>query len=260
MFANYYEIRKRINQIEMELKKIEGMDTEWPQGELICAKNSKHYKWYLHINGKYTYLPKREEKLAQKLALKRYYRLRKRDLRKELETCRTYIRKSDGTNDLTSKMMDNMEYERLLGKQFRVVSRELEEWQKSEYAGNSNHLENLIVKGTQGKLLRLKSEAIIDKILYTAGIPFRYEDELRLGNVTLYPDFTIRHPLTGQFFYWEHFGMMDNPEYIHHACQKIKVYCENGIIPSINLILTYETKEHPLGISDVEKVVKEYFA
>lgn len=31
MFANYYEIRKRINQIEMELKKIEGMDTEWPQ-------------------------------------------------------------------------------------------------------------------------------------------------------------------------------------------------------------------------------------
>ena len=37
------------------------------------------------------------------------------------------------------------------------------------------------------------------------------------------------------------------------------MYCENGIIPGINLILTYETKENPLSIDQVEKIVKEYF-
>jgi hypothetical protein len=75
----------------------------------------------------------------------------------------------------------------------------------------------------------------------------------------LYPDFTTRHPKTGQVYYWEHFGLMDQPEYINRACQKIKMYCENGIIPGINLILTYETKENPLSIDQVEKIVKEYF-
>ena len=52
---------------------------------------------------------------------------------------------------------------------------------------------------------------------------------------------------------------MDQPEYINRACQKIKLYFENGIIPGINLILTYETREHPLSIDQVEKIVKEYF-
>ena len=72
-------------------------------------------------------------------------------------------------------------------------------------------------------------------------------------------DFTIRHPLTGKLYYWEHFGMMDNPEYVSHACQKIKLYCDCGFIPSINLLLTFETRECPLGIDPIEKIMREYF-
>ena len=53
--------------------------------------------------------------------------------------------------------------------------------------------------------------------------------------------------------------MMDNPEYVSHACQKVKTYCDYGFIPSINLLLTYETKERPLEIDRIERMVKEYF-
>ena len=69
---------------------------------------------------------------------------------------------------------------------------------------------------------------------------------LKLDRIILYPDFVIRHPVTGAYYYWEHFGMMDEEAYRNHACDKVKLYCANGIIPSINLITTYETKRHPL--------------
>ena len=52
---------------------------------------------------------------------------------------------------------------------------------------------------------------------------------------------------------------MDDADYVNHICQKVKTYCSYGIIPSVNLILTYETKECPLGIDWVEKTVKDYF-
>ena len=132
-------------------------------------------------------------------------------------------------------------------------------WQSDRYERCKKHEDALVIKGTQGKMLRSKSEAIIDRMLYKNGILFRYEEKLILKGITIYPDFVIRHPKTGEYYYWEHFGMMDEEEYRNHACEKIKLYCDNGIIPSINLIATYETKDHPLSIEQVEKIITEYF-
>ena len=74
-----------------------------------------------------------------------------------------------------------------------------------------------------------------------------------------YPDFTIRHPLTRKTYYWEHFGMMDVSSYATHTYVKLQKYTENGIIPGINLITTYETKDNPLNPELVETLVKHYF-
>ena len=180
-------------------------------------------------------------------------------MQRELAACTAYIRRADCKIDLLEKMMNNTEYESLLGKQFCSISKELEEWENAEYEKNVNYPENLIIKGTQGKRLRSKSEAIIDRILFSKGIPFRYEQKIILGNQILYPDFATRHPQTGKLCYWEHFGRMDNPEYVNHACQKVKKDCDNGFIPSIHLLLTYETKEQPLEMGCIERMVKEYF-
>ena len=156
MFANYLEIKKRAFCIEEELKSIENMEKDWPKGELFCAQNYKHYKWYVRYNGKVVYLPKKERKLAQQLALKKYYTLRKKELQRELAACTTYIRRADGKSDSLEKMLNNTEYESLLGKQLCSISKELEEWKKAEYEKNTNYPENLIIKGTQGKWLRSK--------------------------------------------------------------------------------------------------------
>lgn len=95
--------------------------------------------------------------------------------------------------------------------------------------------------------------------LYTNKIPFRYECALQLGESVIFPDFTIRHPETGNLYYWEHFGLMDDLSYSRNSCAKLQLYTSHGIIPSIHLITTYETKDSPLSSEIVEKIVSHYF-
>lgn len=96
--------------------------------------------------------------------------------------------------------------------------------------------------------------------LFTAKIPHRYECELCLGNTIIYPDFTLRHPRTGDTYYWEHFGLMDNPAYCRTMANKLELYTKNGIIPSINLITTYETDNHPLSPETINRTIETYFS
>lgn len=202
MFANYQEIKKRVRHIEGELKQIEEMEKNWPAGELICTRNSGRYKWYLKNRKQSIYLPKREkEKLPRNYAAEKDITSYCRDRsEKRITACQKYIHMAETNENLSEKIMKHAEYERLLGGQYEQISKELEGWMKEKFEKNTGYPENLIVKGTQGKMLRSKSEAIIDKMLYSAGIPFRYEDKLVFENMVLYPDFTIRHPLTGEFF------------------------------------------------------------
>ena len=130
---------------------------------------------------------------------------------------------------------------------------------RDRYKCNPSHPENLIHKTMQGHLVRSKSEVIIANTLYTNQIPYRYENQLEVKGVILYPDFTILHPKTNNLCYWEHFGMMENETYRENAYNKLKLYGQNGIIPSINLITTFETKSHPIDSGKIQQIVKEKF-
>lgn len=72
-------------------------------------------------------------------------------------------------------------------------------------------------------------------------------------------NFYLRHPDTGETFYWEHFGMMDNPKYAKNAFAKLQLYATYNLIPSINLITTYETRNHPLNLEIIETILHYYF-
>lgn len=52
---------------------------------------------------------------------------------------------------------------------------------------------------------------------------------------------------------------MDNPSYCQNASFKLQQYSLNGIIPSVQLITTYETGKHPLNPEIIEKIIEHYF-
>lgn len=270
MFAYCEEIQRRIEWLEQELIWAKNRVKGCPEGELLCAKNESRYKWYLTTekpgeSGKTrSYLPKSEWKLAQRLARKKYDLCYIQELEHEMAACREYLEKAE-KGKVTDKLLKQEGYRQLLGNQVcREGCTDMEEkvrnWVLEPYESNEMHPEKLIIGGVRGYCLRSKSEAMIDKALFSYGIPFRYECKLTLGGRTFYPDFTMMHPKTGKLFYWEHFGMMDNPEYVDRACQKLGVYCRNGVIPYVNLILTYETKLYPLGIDTIERAIHHYFS
>ena len=58
--------------------------------------------------------------------------------------------------------------------------------------------------------------------------------------------------------YWEHLGLLDDPEYIARNLEKIDCYEENGIFLGDNLIITRETSEKPLNMKQVRRLIEHY--
>ena len=122
----------------------------------------------------------------------------------------------------------------------------------------------------KGEQVRSKSEVIIANSLKAAGVPYRYEFPLLMDKnandpdfpdydfCKLHPDFYCLNLRTRREFAWEHFGMMDDPEYAARVAEKIQLYQENGFFPGKNLIITMETSKKPLSSKVLKHLIKEY--
>lgn len=207
-----------------------------------------------------TYIPKRDLSLAQQLTFKKYLTCRMEENEDEMRALDYYLRHHRTCTPKSEQMLsEHPEYQKLLSPYFRPLSKELEEWASSPYEHNTYCSECLTHKTSSGIYVRSKSESIIDTYLFINKIPFRYECELSLGSTVCFPTFTIRHPATGEVYYWEHFDCMDDPKYAKRVAPKLNVYISHGIIPSINLITTYESSDYPLDSDTVRQIVEHYF-
>ena len=90
---------------------------------------------------------------------------------------------------------------------------------------------NLIYRTDRGELVRSKSEWIIADKLHRAGIDYQYEQPLNLDGVERFPDFTIVDDDSGKTWYWEHNGMLSNPEYKARWLRKLDAYRKCDILP-----------------------------
>lgn len=253
MISESQNLGKQIESIHSQL-------SHYPDGKLICTRNGTHYKWYHSNHSTSTYIPKKKRDFAEQLARKKYLSLLLKELIQEKKAVDSYLElHSNEPPECEKLLLDTSAFQELLTPYFQPASQELTDWANAIYTHNEKYPEKLIFKTNSGHMVRSKSEAMIDMLLYVNKIPFRYECALELSNTTIFPDFIIRHPQTGNFFYWEHFGMMDDPKYCHHACSKIELYAANKIYPSINLITTYETQENPLNPDTVQKIIEHYF-
>lgn len=96
-------------------------------------------------------------------------------------------------------------------------------------------------------------------ILNQEKIPYKYERPILLkGWGKVYSDFTVLNVSERREIYWEHLGIMDEPNYVEKALQKIALYQQNGIFPGKSLILTYETKKNPINQKSIRFMIKEY--
>lgn len=253
MLEESQRLDKYVTQLKQEIEKL-------PEGKLIHIQNGKYHQWHQSDGHTKKYIPKKKRKLIEALAIKKYLSYQLQDAIKEKRAIEFYLKHHREDVGKVEKLLSNKsKYRELLSPYFKPKSKELQEWLQEPFEQNSQYNENLILKSISGNTVRSKSEVIIDTLLFINKIPFRYECALKLGKRKIFPDFTIKHPKTGEIYYWEHFGKMSDEDYIRKACSKIQLYSLNGIIPGVNLIMTFETPEHPLSAEMVMEVIEKYF-
>ena len=64
----------------------------------------------------------------------------------------------------------------------------------------------------------------MNRLLAVRHFDVYYERPLTARRQTRYPDFTIWNKRTNTVFYWEHFGMTDNPAYADGMAEKLAWY------------------------------------
>ncbi len=251
LLAEQHRLSQELNQINKKLPKL-------PAGRLVCVQRGHTVRWYHHLNGKRIYIPKSNRKLAVQLALKRYLQNRKQDITRKMQGINHYLKTNAPDSDKSPKVLTDPNYADLLSDILKPISREIAEWEQAPYIKNTKYPNQLRHQTVNGLTVRSKSESIIALHLYTHRIPFHYGERLIVGGIDLYPDFTVRHPVTGETFYWEHIGRPDDSVYRASFLDKLNLYLAHGIIPEQNLILTWETGDHPLSAAEVEQKIQQF--
>ena len=113
----------------------------------------------------------------------------------------------------------------------------------------------LRMKIRKGHKVRSKSELDIANQLFLNQITYRYEPQILIGGKVFYPDFEILKVPEQKIFYWEHLGMMGQPEYREHAEYKLEEYRKAGIVPWKNLIITYDDENGGLDSKTISKII-----
>ena len=125
-------------------------------------------------------------------------------------------------------------------------------------AGNQFYEDRLVHKTVRGELVRSKSEVVIANALHYHHLEYIYEPELILEGKSKRPDFKVIDDDTGEEWYWEHCGMMDDPKYKKRWEDKKAFYKKNGIEEGKNLIVTYDVNG-ALDSQQVESIIQDVF-
>lgn len=233
-----------------------------PDGSLRVSHGKKRIQYYQYSgSGKsQRYLNNSEQ--VKKLAQKDYDRKVLRAAEKELaivqEILRTYPSESEAPENLFSLLSPEREK---LAVPIELTDEDfVKQWLDYQYVGKGFPEEMPEYLTDRGERVRSKSELLIANLLARKNIPYRYECPLTLkGAGTFYPDFRILNVRLRKEFIHEHLGMMDDPEYADNAVSKLGIYISNGFFPGDRLILTAETRNHPINMTQLNRIVERYY-
>ncbi len=233
-----------------------------PEGTLRLGK-SQGCTQYFHCSeatkpsGKY--IPKSDVELAKKLAQKAYDEKILKLTTKRLRQLELIIKDYSDDEITQIFLREHQERQKLIVPVEELYQQKLEKWISQPYSGKGFGEDDIVITTDNGLRVRSKSERFMANYFDSLGLQYKYECPLILKPYgTVYPDFTFLSRRTGEKIYWEHEGMMDNPEYARNATKKIELYEKNGIFPGENLILTFETSTQVLDKKILEALVQRY--
>ena len=208
------------------------------------------------------YVNKKMLKKAAAVAQRDYYRTVSDEIQREISAIENFLSEYHPERVQTVYQTLNVGRRKLVKNVFVSDVDFVSSWKSVTYERPA-FLENSPEYFTNNGLrVRSKSEIIIANQLVRSKIPFRYEAPLTLNSekrkVVVHPDFTCLNVRTRKEFVWEHFGMMNDENYVENALGKIHLYSANGLIQGKNFIATFETLANPLSVKIAQQYIEQF--
>lgn len=252
------KIREELRMCQNLYDRLHSEFAELASGAII-ERNGNYNRFYRE-NGRQCWkkISDENDSLLYELRKKKYIKSGLPILEKKIKACKCFL-KNDVLYDPVGIGENFLEQYKKMHKIDVFLESDInpDEWNSEDYVRGTMHSQNLIHEVSNGFSARSKSETMIAMRLKEKGIKFRYEPEVKLGRHKVFPDFEILLEKRRRVVYWEHFGMMDDSEYAVKALKKLQEYAENNIILGYNLVITYETKEKPLTLIEIDKIINK---
>ncbi len=256
---------KRIDELRTVIEVLENHLDHAPEGALCPSVSHGKLQWHCFVNGVKKYLPQSDYACIRELAQKRYYELVLEDLRKQRATLERLLQDyaPDDCEGIYASMRP--EIQNFVKTMFPTCEEFVAAWKSVRYRGKS--LEGASLVSVDGVKMRSKSELMIANALSASGVPYRYEfphkmnwrdADGRVRQVKVFPDFTCLNVRTRREFVWEHFGMMDDADYVGETMEKLDVYERNGLLLGENFVFTMETRARPLDSRRIQRVIERF--
>ena len=264
-------LRNEVVELKEEIKKVEKRLQKVPEGNLRISKKANKVECYYKneekeikekgkINKKGRYIRKSEIELAKQIAQRDYDQAIVKNAKERVRAIESFLRRYNKTNlksiseklhPCRKELLDNL----IISDKDYVAA-----WQSQTYTGKGFRNDEQVITTERGERVRSKSEKIIADKLYMLDIPYHYEQPLHLkSGVTIYPDFTILKMPEREEVYLEHFGMLDDLDYINKTFYKIKTYEKNNVYIGVNLFVTHETSRNPLNTQNLDLMLRRLF-
>ncbi len=259
-------IEERLKELDGYIERLEKSVRSKGDETLVLSKIRDHTRFYVRKqDNEKRYLGKEESAAIARLAQKKYeeelLKTANRE-KKKLRKCLALLSDNDDSNLNTVLSSMAPELVKYIKPDESTDDGYARKWVEEKYY-KAKRAEGHLFKTLNKDLVRSKSEVIIADRLYSAGIPYRYEQRLdlqdeHLNSIRYYPDFTILNKRTREIFYWEHLGNLGDPEYCFKNLTKLEYYSDNSILLGKNLILTFECQNKPLYTANVDRLIKEF--
>ncbi|MFL8951934.1 hypothetical protein ACWOAQ_02920 [Helcococcus kunzii] len=232
----------------------------FPEGKLKIKKvNNKFYYYHVLDDSTVKFIPKKDIELAKVLCKKSYYEKLKKIITKQMNYLKYFPMRYNYKN--IENVYNNLAPERkaLINPIEPSLEQFIMEWKNKYFTPLSFRKEEKQFITNNKELVRSKSEKILADLFSSYNLIYKYECPLFLDKYDpIYPDFTFICPYTKREIYWEHFGMMDNPEYAIKAIEKIRYYAKHEILLGDRLFVSFETIKKPLDVDTVKKTIKRF--
>lgn len=251
--------RKLIHQAEMAMQSL-------PEGNLRISPHRGKTQYYMripadfenkHYNGKY--IRSSNVSLISALCSRRYWEAVKESAGRQLDLLKNYITAyeplaiQEAYSQLPEEIAKYVQPVDLPDEEY-AARWEAEAYEKKPFAEGA-----VEIYSARGERVRSKSEKIIADTLARLGIPYKYEKPLRLtSGKIIHPDFCLLSISKRCEYLLEHFGKMDDPDYVENALKRLDDYGRSSIWQGNQLIVSYETKNRPLNTKQFEKMILQF--